>query len=318
MIPSSEKIENLRRGFNDYWLHTLRPALEQKEEIRKKYLFRFYVLLAFSLVIIPVLTLVLFASESLFGQRIDSGIFFMAIALIVFILQRPYHTYKEHAKNDIMQTFADYFDGFTYSNGVGLPIEDLIESRLFPKADIHLTDDCFEGHFNNVYLQIIEEKLQNVHYTRNGRRVVTIFQGVLVRLEMNKNFQGQTIVLKDAGFLNRFKKFSGLERVTLEDPEFEKKFEVYSSNQVEARYLLTPSFMERIEKLKTLYEGKSIELSFIDNHVLIAVNTNMDMFEALSFFRSNINAAKIKLVFEQFLNIFAIIEILKLSEKTGI
>ncbi len=318
MFQPSNIIEQLRLNFPGYWLQTLRPALEEKEEIRKKYLSRFYLLLAFSLVIIPVLTFVLFFSQDLFGVNIDSGPFFMVIALIVFILQRPYHSYKKTVKNDIMQIFADYFENFKYLSNNGFSIEELEDSLLFKKADIYSSDDSFEGSFENVSLKIAEELLQNVYYTKNGRHKKTIFQGILIRLKMNKNFEGQTLVLKDAGFLNRFKKFSALERVTLEDPKFEKIFEVYSSNQIEARYLLTPLFMERIEKLKNLYQGRSIELSFLNNHVLIAVQTNMDMFEPLSFFKSNINEAKIKRVFEQFLNIFSIIEILNLSEKTGI
>ena len=318
MTQTSEKIFRLYQGFNDYFLKTLKPALEEKEKIRKKYLSKFYLLLTLSLVIIPILTLVLFESEKIFGVEVDSGPFFMVIALVIFILQRPYHSYKKEVKNDIMQLMADYFEGFKYLQNNGFSIEELEETLLFKKADIYSSDDSFEGNFENVSVKIAEELLQNIHYTKRGRRTVTVFQGMLIRFKMNKNFQGQTIVLKDAGFLNRFKKFSGLEHVTLEDPNFEKKFEVYSSNQVEARYLLTPLFMERIEKLKNLYEGRSIELSFLDNHVLIAVQTDMDMFEPLSFFKSNINEKKIKRVFEQFLNIFSMIEILNLSEKTGI
>lgn len=38
--------------------------------------------------------------------------------------------------------------------------------------------------------------------------------------------------------------------VRLEDPEFEKIFVVYSSDEVEARYILSTSFMERLVEFR--------------------------------------------------------------------
>ena len=49
-------------------------------------------------------------------------------------------------------------------------------------------------------------------------------------------------MLKDSGWLNLFKKIGWPERVKLEDVSFERQFEVFSDNQIEARYLLTTAF----------------------------------------------------------------------------
>jgi hypothetical protein len=40
-----------------------------------------------------------------------------------------------------------------------------------------------------------------------------------------------------------------MEPVRLENPEFERRFEVYSDDQIEARALLTPAFMDRFTAL---------------------------------------------------------------------
>ena len=68
---------------------------------------------------------------------------------------------------------------------------------------------------------------------------------------MNKRFKGKTVVRKDSGIIGNWfkKKFSSLKNVKLEDPNFEKMFEVYSDDQVESRYLLTVTFMERLKEL---------------------------------------------------------------------
>jgi hypothetical protein len=50
-----------------------------------------------------------------------------------------------------------------------------------------------------------------------------------------------------------------LEEIKLEDPEIRKNFVVYSTDQVEARYLLTPSFIQRFKRLKTAYGTKKIK-----------------------------------------------------------
>lgn len=135
---------------------------------------------------------------------------------------------------------------------------------------------------------------------------------------MNKNFSGRTVVLEDKGVFNAFQRVSGLEKVKLEDIYFEKCFEVFSDDQIEARYLLTTGFMERMLRLRDLYNGKSIRFCFEQNHLLLAIPNGRDMFEAASFFRSNMNKAKIDVVFEQFYTIFSIVKILKINQKTGL
>ena len=43
-----------------------------------------------------------------------------------------------------------------------------------------------------------------------------IFDGIVILLSMNKNFSGQTIVLKDRGLFNAFNKTGGLQKIALE------------------------------------------------------------------------------------------------------
>jgi hypothetical protein len=77
-----------------------------------------------------------------------------------------------------------------------------------------------------------------------------------------------------------------LEKVKLESTEFENKFIVYSSDQVEARYILTPSFMERLVKLQTLM-GDNTSYSFVDTNVYVAVPISDQLFEPSVFSRND-------------------------------
>ncbi len=108
------------------------------------------------------------------------------------------------------------------------------------------------------------------------------FKGVFAIADFNKTLQGHTIVLPDrlektlGGFAHTIQKFNFKkeELVKLENPEFEKEFVVYSTNQVEARYALTPSMMEKLTLLKKKI-NKPIMVSFKSDKVNVAIsNTN--------------------------------------------
>lgn len=323
MTPDFENIEyeqytNLKSRFDQYYQTTLYPFLKQKEDTRLKYVNRFWFLLLLSFFVLPMAILVIYFVNNYSEINIDWGIFYIIVAVAVFVLRGPFAKYRKEVKNDVMDLFVRFFDGFSYHQGAGLSPALLERSRIFPAYTKAKADDCFDGVYNDVALRVCEEHLEKEYRTAKGRRrVQTVFRGIAVEMGMKKPFKGQTIVLKDSGFFNKFKGFNDLERVKLEDVIFEKHFEVYSSDQIEARYLLTTAFMERILKLKELYKGKKIEISFYANKILLAIDTREDMFEPCSFFKTNLNKEKIDTVFEQFWTIFSVIHVLKLNQNTG-
>ena len=128
---------------------------------------------------------------------------------------------------------------------------------------------------------------------------------------VNFDFLIWAIVFIGALLLGIFK--SKYEKVYLEDIVFAKNWRVMATDQVEARYILTPALMERMLKIKRMFYGKSLHFAFFDNKVLIAVGTNQDMFETTSLFSSALNYQKVREVIAQFYSIFATIEELKQS-----
>ncbi len=318
MIEEKDTYDLLKQDFEKYYQQTLLPFLKSKENLRKKYLSRFWLLLLLACFFVPLSIIGIYVLNRFFDTNINEGLIFMLMAVFAYFIRGPYATYKKQIKNEAMEPFVRFFEGFKYQHSKGLNDEEITNSRIFPPYKMAYADDCFEGEHLGVKVRVMEEVLKNIRRTKRGQEEVTVFQGIAIELDMNKNFVGQTVVLKDSGFFNRFKGFDDLERVKLEDPAFEKVFEVYASNQTEARYILTPSFMENILDLKEIYEGKSVQLSFLDNKVLIAIETKQDMFEPYSFFKSNINKKKFDVVVDQFITIFSIIDILKLNRRLGL
>lgn len=118
----------------------------------------------------------------------------------------------------------------------------------------------------------------------------TIFKGLFISADFHKDFRGKTFVRADVaekafGLIGRFLQkpvWSSLQLIELEDPEFEKEFVVRGSDQVEARYLLSPSMMERMTAMKQRFAA-NIEFSFVNSRMFIAIGTNKDFFEPDQF-----------------------------------
>lgn len=135
------------------------------------------------------------------------------------------------------------------------------------------------------------------------------FLGMFVVMDFNKDLKGTTVILPDKiegkiGYLAKIVQslnFGRDELVNLEDPEFEKEFVVYSTDQIEARYILSTSFMERVTALKRKI-NRSIMLSFHKDKIYVAVrhpygffslpeNKNLVISNALELFYEDITTA---------------------------
>ena len=106
---------------------------------------------------------------------------------------------------------------------------------------------------------------------------MTIFQGIYMIADFNKTLNGTTRILQAGD--NFLKKLMNRKtQVSLDNPAFEKIFNTYSDDQVEAMYILSPSMMERIMKLQEKWQ-EEIRISFIRDHVFIAINHKRNLFE---------------------------------------
>ncbi|MCM1339316.1 MAG: DUF3137 domain-containing protein [Muribaculaceae bacterium] len=109
-----------------------------------------------------------------------------------------------------------------------------------------------------------------------------------------------------------------MQDVKLEDVKFDKRFNVYTTNQVEARYLLTTSFMDRLKSLGTAFGTKGIKCSFFKNKIMIAIPVNKDLFELGGLYKSLKSTKNVERFYDELNSIHMMIEHLKLNEKTGL
>lgn len=322
MNPESEKIKNLRAEFDDFYNKNLSSLFSALEHERRKYLGFLILGLVIMFVILPAIMLFLFwifvassGGEFHYEGEVPSGTVMLFILVTVAVIAAPILKYNKKAKNKIMPEFIKFFGNFEYYYQRTISGNIWDKSRLVGAYNRHSGDDYFCGTYNNTKITISEEQL--LMHTRNGKHSTTstVFDGVAVILSVKKSFQGQTVVFKDWGIFNSFHSlgnmFNKLQKVSLEDSVFEKEFEVYSDDQLEARYLLTTAFMERILKVREAFKGKKIQFSFFDNMLFIAIDSSENMFETTSLFTPCSRKKLVDRAFEQFISVLNIADILE-------
>lgn len=156
--------------------------------------------------------------------------------------------------------------------------------RLTPSYDRANFEDRVTGARHGKPFEFLEAHLEERRTSTDSKGrtrtyYVTVFRGQVLRVAFERPFQGVTLVGRDAGWFNGLSGFgSDLDRARLEDPEFERAFEVWTNDQVEARYLLTPDVMQRFVDLEKAFKGKSLRACFARQTLYIAIE-NGNLFE---------------------------------------
>ena len=195
-----------------------------------------------------------------------------------------------------------------------MSIQPFSSLSLVPSYDTCSLDNAIQGKIDEVPFELCESHLQEQRRNSKGRtHYVTVFQGLVGSAQFPKRFHGTTIVRRDGGFLASLFSSGKGDRVKLEDPDFEKRFDVFSDDQVEARYLLTPGFMERVKRLDDLSDGAA-RLAFQGGRLLFAIGGG-DRF-TVSLFKNMGEIAHFRRMMADFALIFGIVRELNLAAKT--
>ena len=135
-------------------------------------------------------------------------------------------------------------------------IEALAEYRVFPVMRNARSSDEIFGVYRGLRVRIAQLSL------KTGPRDEDLFNGLTVEVTLANRLLGVTVVVDDGGpFGNVVGEMTQkhLQRVGLEDPVFEHAYQIYGSDQVMARALLTPTFMEALQHLAGRF-GKGLPL----------------------------------------------------------
>jgi hypothetical protein len=186
------------------------------------------------------------------------------------------------------------------------------EIGLVPSWDRASYEDLVTGARKGVEFELFEAHLEERRQTtdskgRSRTHWVTVFKGQCLRFEFDKVFYGRTLVTRDAGFFNRFGGGKGMQRASLEDPVFEKIFEVYTTDQVESRYLLTPDLMQKLVDMEEAFHGGKLKCCFDGGDMFVTLQGG-NLFEPGTMFKRLDDPDRVRELLSDFAAVFNIID----------
>ena len=217
---------------------------------------------------------------------------FLSIALLGvagFWAHMPVMSAKAETKNGINSAIAEAL-GLEYraqcEEGHGFIRAKLY--HMFPSHDRKAFEDLWCGDMAGHPFTLREVQLTEQRGSGKNRRTVTVFRGAVITIGGARDFHG-THLLERRGKHRKFFFFGEkdelkvdgrtLQRADMVHPDFEDSFTLFTTDQTEARYIVHPSYIERLIAIERAFNGQNIAALFADGEITIVLKTE-NMFES--------------------------------------
>lgn len=191
--------------------------------------------------------------------------------VLTYPIEKAYknlHFFEKEFKEKVMPIFCLAFDNLSWKSNYN-EANILSDSRVIPGVDSCSTvlkyGDVFYGTLAEKEVEIIEvipEVANNNMVAKNNISDVYI----VIKMKYDKNFKEHTLV-----YPSIYSKPKNLISTQLEDVVFEKEYNIYTTDEVEARYILNPFCMENLNKAKDSLNCQEIACSFYQGNLYISV-----------------------------------------------
>ena len=210
-----------------------------------------------------------------FWDEVVPGVFFgisvygVVSALLTASKRR---NFRSNFKSRIVASIAKSF-GLSYDESGGLGADEFFEIY-----DCYIneqsSEDMMSGEVQGVRVRFSDFYAAEKARTKNGTRTDVKFQGVLFVADFHKRLNCEVRVChKNSRNLRKYG-----QRANMDDVKFEEFFDVYTTDQVGARYALTPLLMQRLTEVY-LRLGSQINAVLREDKIYVAIETWRDNFE---------------------------------------
>lgn len=263
--------------------------MEELNELREKIKNR-YIIGTLILIIIAIL---LFIITRTFVFSIFE--FMFGIVIVLFSTFKLNGEYRKQFKNKfVLKSLEKKFTDLVYEPNRGIPRSTIAATQMMRMGDRYHSEDYISAKYKDIEFEQSDVHIEEEYQTTDSdghttTHYVTIFRGRWMIFDFNKEFKAN-VQISQKGFLNSKvntfwgKKENLFKKVSMESEAFNKKFNVYAQNEHDAFYIITPSLMERIERLAQRNKGKLL-FCFINNKLHIGIHDNKNSFEPGSIFK---------------------------------
>ena len=213
-------------------------------------------------------------------------LFFLIYNVFVFLIYKKVNSYFVDLVSIKINKliYKDIFDFIICNNSKKIASDKRISKEYFKKSRLFNLDKLeYNGEnfvsflydkdkiiFSDIFIYNYKSKTIVDSIYRDGKyykRTITrkipreIYKGLYIEFPFHKENNSFIYVISNdfksivKNRINSYLSYFG-ERVELENMEFEKQYNVYSDNQVQARYILSLSLMEKIAKINDEFDNK--------------------------------------------------------------
>lgn len=275
-------------------------SFEELEAVRAKYRNKIITaVLSWLLVtsIISILSYVYSQVAVLQVLRVVISILMIIIGIIITV--GPAKEYKKTYKDYfVKKSLEKIFTDLKYLPDDGLNRSVIANTGMMDMGDVYSSNDYIEGKYKDINFVQADVHIEEEHTTTDSdgnthTYYVTIFRGRWMIFDFNKQFKANVQVCEKGFGNNRFYSKVKYEHIKMESLMFNKKFNVYAQNAHDAFYILTPSLMEKIQRLDERNTGKLL-LCFINNQLHVGLYDGKDSFEPSFCFKKINEEAELK------------------------
>ncbi len=183
-----------------------------------------------------------------------------------------------------------------------------LEGEDYTSGKIGLT--TFE--FSEIDLQ--REETYTDKDGKEHKKIKKVFKGIVFIADFHKDFQGETFLVRKK-LLGKDKwrlRTQGVFTIELEDDDFNSAFQAMTTNDIEARYILSSNLMRKIMEFNNRAKG-GVKISFIDSKMYLFTETNKNHFEG-KFFENN-DKKTLNQIYTDFMLYFDIVEEFRLNRR---
>ena len=173
--------------------------------------------------------------------------------------------------------------------------------KLLPKHESCAFYTPFSGVWNDIAFNISKASFLLSDSVR--------LMQVIIEMTFYKKFKSHTVVTMDTK--KHLSPAKHLQHTELEDVVFEKKFDVFTNDPIEARYLITTAFMERLNNISKVFQGDLYSCAFLDNKFYIALNIHEQFFNIVNINKPLVKNMEIFNLFNQIISIYKLIDYFK-------
>ena len=394
----------IKEKFEEIYKSKIEPSIRRLEpyrlEQKKKYdlFFRINIALFAIAIISFIIAIKVPIQVNTWGLSQKLAVFFVVCVITSFFTITKQHKiskdFRKTIKPALLKPILSIFGNFRLAENELLSLKEIKSMGLYHNAGTKKDDDNIIGTYKDIPLTLIETELTHSSGGKNSS-TVTDFGGLILKIKMNKRFEGITVgnqkvnienyikLLKDVSkknpelyppeklkwldspifktisqtqkFMSENKLFlkngklyidifdrltknkvtRKLEKINVEDPEFNSNYDIYSDNQVESRYLLSPSFIEKIKNIQSVFLVTSVNFVFKEEFLYLFLDGSSMASELIAepkkghqqangFFEvgdigNTLIDKKIYLkLFRELVSIFSLINYFKINEKTGL